>query len=351
MTNSYPIADNASVTPRYAVVRTTAAITAALADGRGADSPAAALRLFADDYSASGGRVATMVSSAGAPRPCTPLQFVPVPASAELPPSPRTAFTSQSTAHRVLSRRSAASSLAASLSTPRTCRAPPLTAAARVATAAVAAVVTDARASPARRPVPLAAAVIADGLLVAPPNLAPPKKKYLRMKMIGLTPKSGFLGWLRAPAVGKGEVTLAMIRKEVKKRRDDIFWHFDKGRGLSAGQPSEFADAIVTRSSVSDDDDWVVDPDAAACSVSSTRRLDRYVLEHIFTLPEKTSLLLLVSAAEDTKLFDGRGAMVDAIQKLDRKIISGKEYFQLRCTIFDTRENKLVIGGLASKMY
>ena len=94
MTTSYPIADNASVTPPYAIVRTTTAITAALADSRGADSPAAALRLFADDYSASGGRLATMVCSAGAPRPCTPLQLVPVPASAESPPSLRTVFTS-----------------------------------------------------------------------------------------------------------------------------------------------------------------------------------------------------------------------------------------------------------------
>ena len=65
--------------------------------------------------------------------------------------------------------------------------------------------------------------------------------------------------------------------------------------------------------------------DAAECRITDTRRLDRYVLECLFTLPRKTSLLLPVSVAADADLFGGRAAKADAVQKCPRKTIFREE--------------------------
>ena len=91
--------------------------------------------------------------------------------------------------------------------------------------------------------------------------------------------------------------------------------------------------------------------DAAECRVTDTRRLDRYVLEYLFTLPRKTSLLLLVSVTADADLFGGRAAKADAVQKCPRKHVDGVEYYQLRCSLSDTTDNDLVTGGVASRTH
>ena len=79
--------------------------------------------------------------------------------------------------------------------------------------------------------------------------------------------------------------------------------------------------------------------DAAECRVIDTCRLDRHVLEHLFTLPRKKKLLLLVSVAVDAKLFGGRAAKADSAQKCLPKFIDGDEYYQLWCSLSDTTDN------------
>ena len=81
----------------------------------------------------------------------------------------------------------------------------------------------------------------------------------------------------------------------------------------------------MTRSSAPEHDDWTIDMDAAECRVTDTRRLDRYVLEYLFTLPRKTSLLLLSSVAADADLVGGLAAKADAVQKCPGKIIFREE--------------------------
>ena len=96
---------------------------------------------------------------------------------------------------------------------------------------------------------------------------------------------------------------------------------------------------------------WVIYMDTAHCEVSQTRRLDRYALEHIFTLQEKTKLLLLMRTTDDDKHFGGKSGKVNYIQGLDMKVISGSEYFQMMCTISDATHNELVTGGVGRGVY
>ena len=84
----------------------------------------------------------------------------------------------------------------------------------------------------------------------------------------------------------------------------------------------------MTRSSAPEVDDLLIDIDAADCRVDDVRRLDRYVLEHIFTLAPKSQLLLLVRRSNDAGAVGGKtAAKVDAVQKLPRKLIYGHEYY------------------------
>ena len=120
-------------------------------------------------------------------------------------------------------------------------------------------------------------------------------------------------------------------------------------RHVSSGDDST---SRVTRSLTSiDDDNWIIDMDAINCSVTDIRRLNRYCLEHIFKLEEKTKLLLLVSAADDDATFNRTGQALDEIQRNGTILLSERTYYRLQCPISDASDNILVTGGLASKMY
>ena len=92
------------------------------------------------------------------------------------------------------------------------------------------------------------------------------------MTMICLVPKSAFMGWFRDSLIGKGEPDDAEMKKQLKKRRDSIFWHFSKKRHAKTDDAKYSDKRPATCSNVVDEDDWVTDMDAAACDVSQTRR-------------------------------------------------------------------------------
>ena len=79
-----------------------------------------------------------------------------------------------------------------------------------------------------------------------------------------------------------------------------MLYHFSKAGKTSNSKNDvgevELESGPVTRSSVEDEEDWIIDLDAAGCKVSETCRLSRYLLEHIFTLPKNTPLHLLPRA-------------------------------------------------------
>ena len=90
----------------------------------------------------------------------------------------------------------------------------------------------------------------------------------------------------------------------------------------------------------------MIDLDAAKCDVADTRRLDRYALKHIFTLEAKTKLLLLVRVSEDEALFAGKGAAAHELQQLPTKMISGSEYYQLKCMLTDVTDHIQLTSGV-----
>ena len=71
-------------------------------------------------------------------------------------------------------------------------------------------------------------------------------------------------------------------------------------------------------------------------------RLDRYPLEYLFTLPQKSRLLLPVAVYANNCLLSGLGENVEEQQSNGRITLSGWEYYRLKCSIGDTHFNQLV---------
>ena len=157
--------------------------------------------------------------------------------------------------------------------------------------------------------------------------------------------------------MGSGVVSPATVKRDLARCREAIFYRFgDKmSSARSQRRPAETEDtaaARVTRSSSSaEGDDWVVDMDAAECKITNIRRLDRCCLEHLFSLEEKTNLLLLVAVDDDDALLKGTGAAVHDQQQNEIISLSGRRYYRLHCALSDTKDNVLVTGGPASRMY
>ena len=120
---------------------------------------------------------------------------------------------------------------------------------------------------------------------------------------IGLVPKTMFLKWMRDGLADTTAPSLKQIKKDLKDLRAKILYHFSKAGKFRAKTDAleddkDDKDRPFTRSNVAeeDNDDWAVDMEDATCDVTSTRRLDRYPLEQIMTLPLNKKLLLLVRA-------------------------------------------------------
>ena len=174
--------------------------------------------------------------------------------------------------------------------------------------------------------------------------------------MLGLTPKSSFLDFLRAATMSSGVVSPATVKRDTARCRDAIFHRFGDRMSSARSQrrpaaPEDTAARVTRSSSSGEGEDWVVDMDAAECKITNVRRLDRYCLEHIFTLEEKTNLLLLVAIDDDDSLLKGTGAAVHEQQQNEIISLDGRRHYHLHCALFDTKDNVLVTGGPASRMY
>ena len=67
---------------------------------------------------------------------------------------------------------------------------------------------------------------------------------------------------------------------------------------------------------------WTVDMDTVTCDVTDVHQLDRYPLEHIFAMPEKSRLLLLVSVRDDDSFFEDLDQAVNSVQNNGRITLS-----------------------------
>ena len=106
--------------------------------------------------------------------------------------------------------------------------------------------------------------------------------------------------------------TPTQIKKHIRDRRYMMMYNFLKAGKKASKQATENddVDAPATRSSVGDDEDWVVELDAAEGKVTAIRRLDRYCITQLIPLPLRSNLLLLVKVDEDCKLLLGKAAKV-----------------------------------------
>ena len=121
---------------------------------------------------------------------------------------------------------------------------------------------------------------------------------------ISLTLKSGFLDWLRAETMESGLITKIARNKEIRACHNQLFHRF--GNRMAAAQAARYAsdgpspETRVTCSlSIVKPEDWIIDTAAAMCNVTAVWWLDRYSLKYLFTLPEKSCLLLLILMNED----------------------------------------------------
>ena len=132
--------------------------------------------------------------------------------------------------------------------------------------------------------------------------------------------------------MGTGAVTPDTIKRETNSYRDSIFYYFgDKLAGSRVSchaTPDKECQVRVTRySAVNDGEDWVINMDAADCRITDIRYLDRYCLEHIFTLEEKTNVLLFASVDNDDTVTKGAGEAVHQHQG-NKPIILGIPCFR-----------------------
>ena len=111
---------------------------------------------------------------------------------------------------------------------------------------------------------------------IVPPN--PPKLKG-GSAMIGLVPRSEFMKWPTPKhAQKKTTFTADDIQKYIRNHRTMIGYHFNRNFGSKV---EEFKSGPVTRYSVEDHDDWIIDRDATDIRVTNTHILDQYPLEQI----------------------------------------------------------------------
>ena len=158
------------------------------------------------------------------------------------------------------------------------------------------------------------------GAFAPPPQ--PSKRSSNGFAFLGLVPKSAFLNWMRSSIKNNYEgLASSHLKREINNRRSMILYHFSKVGKLSESAESDGRSGPTLRSDVSDDaDDWVLDMDAATCAVTNVRRLDRYPIEMLLTLRRGTKLLLLVNVSDDAKLLLSKGAKVDELQRLPKRI-------------------------------
>ena len=178
-------------------------------------------------------------------------------------------------------------------------------------------------------------------------NSAPPREKAkgTGSVMYGFVPKTELLPWMRNSQQSKAKLSDVSMKKEMRQIRQSILYHFSRSSNLQVPGGTNASCGPTTRSSVDDDDDWMVDLDAASCEVTDTRRLNRYPLEQLFTLQARSRLLLLVDANQKDSPFLTKMEKHHDAQNLPLTVIGGREYYQLRVRMHDVTNNEMVVLG------
>ena len=196
---------------------------------------------------------------------------------------------------------------------------------------------------------------------VAPANnkRSPSTSTPNRLAMIGLTPKSGFLGWLRKPAMGSGAVLTQVMNKELKTRRHNTLWHFTcagvgdrpkkRMRTEPAAAPSS-TDVLLTPLLLRlRTGSWIwMLPSARSRTLGAS--IATYLSTFLLCRGRRTFFFLF--ACPTIPVFSAvRRPTSRRCCRANFKVINGDEYYQLRCSISGNDSNELVTSGVATKMY
>mmetsp|Transcript_33195 Transcript_33195/g.69755 ORF Transcript_33195/g.69755 Transcript_33195/m.69755 type:complete len:272 (+) Transcript_33195:68-883(+) len=216
------------------------------------DSIADLIRLFSDNYDAANGRVGSVLWS-GDKRPASPCRTSTKCASSPVKKRNNTmASPARSVSHAV-------TAIAATTLNPINISTPTML-----------------------TPSDLSPNLALDSLLMTDPPHPPQTKKKTNSKyaMIGHLPKSTFLTWLRKGQTSNADIGESQMKKEIAAWRNLILYHFSK-KGNIRSKKGFVADdeevERVTRSGTADEnDEWMIDIDAATCNITDTHCLSHY---------------------------------------------------------------------------
>ena len=174
-----------------------------------------------------------------------------------------------------------------------------------------------------------------------PPPANKPKRNHKSFR--GHVPKSDFIKFARPLHFGTGDYDAKTIKKGLNQCRIRIFHQFTKtsNRGETSFVDSvvDMGDGPVTRSSVEDEEDWVIDQSAMDVTTTDTRRLSLYCFEQLLMCRERDKFLILVRVSSDKKLFKGGAQTIASVQGTTTLTISGVEYYRRKATISDATHN------------
>ena len=171
------------------------------------------------------------------------------------------------------------------------------------------------------------------------------------MAMLGLVPKSAFLRWMRPyvfdidgePPPSIPDYSPADIERDIRTRRTWVTQNFEKKATTGYANAPPDDPSRVTRSSMDDDDNWILDEAAYTMETTERRRLSRVPLEHVAIAAVKTKFLLLVRADSDDKLLKGKAFRVHEFQANPVTRICGKDFYTLQCAISQSNLRDLLM--------
>ena len=143
----------------------------------------------------------------------------------------------------------------------------------------------------------------------------------------------------------------ADIERDIRTRRTWVTQNFEKKATTGYANAPPDDPSRVTRSSMDDDDNWILDEAAYTMETTERRRLSRVPLEHVAIAAVKTKFLLLVRADSDDKLLKGKAFRVHEFQANPVTRICGRDFYTLQCAISQSNFRDLLLTGVDDGLY
>ena len=143
----------------------------------------------------------------------------------------------------------------------------------------------------------------------------------------------------------------SQIERDIISRRTWMHQNFEKQATTGSALDTPDDPLRVTRSSIEEVDDWILDEDAFKMETTERRRLSCVPIEHGAIAPVQTKFLLLVAVDEDDIIFNSKASRVDQIQGNPVTRISGRNFYTRQCSISQTNFRDLILTGVEDGLY